>query len=69
MNDVKKIYVVTADTYMDGWGVEIDLLRVADNESDRDESINFAKNKGWEVNVIEVVLNKRVRKFIGGYIE
>lgn len=69
MSECKKLYIVTADTYMDGRGVEIDLLRVADNEADRDESINFAKNKGWEVNVIEVVLNKRVRKFIGGYIE
>ena len=69
MNECKKIYVVTADTHTGGWGSWCELLRVADNKVDRDESINFAKNRGWGVNVIEVVLNKRVREFIGGYIE
>lgn len=65
----KKLYVVTANTYMNGWGAEIDLLRVTDNEKDRDESVAFAENKEWAVDVQEVILNKPTRRYIGGYTE
>lgn len=64
-----KIYVVTADTHDDGYGSSIELLRVADNETERDESVKYAKRMGWYPTVEEIELNKPVRRYLGGYIE
>ena len=65
----KRLYVVTADTRKEGCGTEIELLRVTDNEADRDESLEYARKKGWYATVTEVILNARTRQFLGGYIE
>lgn len=64
-----KLYVVTADTYEGGYGVVIELLMVSDNKDDRDKAVEYAKNKGWNPHVKEVVLNKLDRDLIDGYIE
>ncbi len=64
-----KLYVVTANTYDGGYGIEIELLMVADNKDNRDKAVEYAKNRGWIPQVNEVVLNKLDEDFIGSYIE
>lgn len=64
-----KLYVVTADTYGGGYGVIIELLMVSDNKEDKDKAVEYAKNKGWNPYIKEVVLNKLDRNLIDGYIE
>lgn len=64
-----KLYVVTADTYDGGYGIEIELLMVSDNKDDRDKAVEYAKTQGWNPSVNEVVLNKLDRDLIDNYIE
>lgn len=64
-----KIYVVTADTYSDDYGSNIELLRVTRDRALADESYQFALNKGWHPQIDEVELDKSTRKYLGGYIE
>lgn len=64
-----KLYIVTADTYDAGYGANIELLRVTDNEEDKNQSVEYAKTQGWPVTVTEADLNKPTRKYLGGYYE
>lgn len=65
-----KLYVVTADTYIeDGYGADIELLRVADNEVDANKSVEYANSQGWNVKTEIVELNKPTRRYLGGYVE
>lgn len=41
-----KLYIVTANTYEGGYGAEIELLRVTDNEADALKSKKYAESKG-----------------------
>ena len=63
------LYIVTANTYADSYGAEIELLRVADNEADANESVEYAKSKGWNPTIAIEELNKPTRKYLGGYVE
>ena len=64
-----KLYIVTANTYEGGYGAEIELLRVTDNEADALKSKKYAESKGWTVTINTAELNKPTRKYLGGYIE
>lgn len=64
-----KLYVVTANTYNDGYGAVIELLRVADNLDDAMESVEYAKSKGWYASMEVLSLNVPTRRYLGGYIE
>jgi hypothetical protein len=64
-----KLYVVTADTYRESWGADIELLRVTDNEDDARDSVKYAKSKKWYPNVETIELNKPTRRYLGGYCE
>lgn len=64
-----KLYVVTANTYTDSWGADIELLRISDNEEQANESIEYAKSKGWFHRLQIIELNKPTRRYLGGYIE
>lgn len=64
-----KLYIVTANTYEGGYGAEIELLRVTDNEADALKSKKYAESKGWTVTINTAELNKPTRKCLGGYIE
>lgn len=63
-----KVYVLTADTYDDGWGSEIELFGVFSSEekakyyANEMELYNFDIDK---INVDEV----GVKIYLGGYIE
>lgn len=64
-----KLYVVTADTYEDGYGCNIELLRVADNKDDALISVGYAEKQGWNPKISVVEVNKPIRKYLGGYME
>lgn len=64
-----KLYIVTANTYKGGYGADIELLRIADNEVDALESKKYAESKGWYATINTIDLNKPIRKHLGGYIE
>lgn len=64
-----KLYVVTTDTYEDGYGCDIELLRVADNKDDALISVGYAERQGWVPKISIVEINKPTRKYLGGYME
>lgn len=68
---MRKVRVVTANTY-EGYGAEITLLGIADNQRDLNTIISSAKEEYGEASAIqvnEVAINEPVDEYLGGYYE
>ena len=64
-----KLYVVTADTWTEGYGSSINLLLVTDNRDFANQRFEYAVDQGWEPTITEVEFGTDVEKYLGGYIE
>lgn len=68
---MRKVRVVTANTY-EGYGAEIALLGIADNQRDLNTIISSAKEEYGEalaIQVNEVAINEPVDEYLCGYYE
>ena len=64
------LYVVSADTYNGGWGSEITLLGIYDSLEKAEERAKELENKNnFKCKIVEIVMNEKEEKYIGGYIE
>lgn len=66
-----KLYVVTADTYIeDSCGSSIELFGVfAEEEKANERKIYLEKDYQYSVKIIETSLNEECEIYLGGYIE
>lgn len=64
-----KVYAITADTYKFGYGSEVELFGVSDNEEGRDKIVKYVKEKGYDPSVDEIEMNVPVQVYLGGYVE
>ena len=64
------LYVVSADTYNGDWGFEITLLGIYDSLEKAEERAKELENKNnFKCEIVEIVMNEKEEKYIGGYIE
>ena len=63
-----KVYVLTADTYDDGWGSEIELFGVFSTEEKAKDYANKMELYNFDIDPINIdEIGKRI--YLGGYIE
>lgn len=65
----KKVYVVTADTYVGSWGTDINLFIVTESKEDAETECGRLREQEYFPEITEVTLNEATRKYLGGYIE
>lgn len=65
----KEVYVVTADTYNDDYGADIELFGVYSDFKVADKVSSFLTEKGYLVQVNKVEMDKSTYISLGGYIE
>ena len=63
-----KVYVLTADTYDDGWGSEIELFGVFSSEEKAKDYANKTELYNFDIDQINVD-EVGVKIYLGGYIE
>lgn len=64
-----ELYVITANTYHEGWGAEISLFGVCDNEDDLNKIVDKVRKRGHIPDIKKVNLNRFKEIYLGGYIE
>lgn len=65
-----KLYLVTADTYADRYGVEISCLGIATNEESLEKLVHdFRVKYTFAPKVTEIESDTYDEKYLGGYIE
>ena len=63
-----KVYVLTADTYDDGWGSEIELFGVFSTEEKAKKQADEMGLYNYDIDQINIdEIGKRI--YLGGYIE
>ena len=65
----KEVFVVTADTYNEEYGADIELFGVYSNFNVADKASSFLTEKGYLAQVNKVEMNKATYISLGGYIE
>lgn len=65
----KEVFVVTADTYNDDYGADIELFGVYSNFEVADKASSFLTEKGYLAQVDKVKMDKATYISLGGYIE
>lgn len=63
-----KLYIVSSDTYEDGWGAEICIMGVFDNKEAAQKCFEKYKRHYYTI-MSEVMLNEDNPVYLGGYIE
>ena len=64
-----KVYVVTADTYDDGYGADINLFGIFTTQRKSEQRKSDLAKLGYFVNISETTVDKKCEIYLGGYIE
>lgn len=63
-----KLYIVSSDTWTEGWGAEICVMGVFDNKEEAQNTFEKYERE-YYTKMDEVILNDDNPVYIGGYIE
>lgn len=63
-----KLYIVSSDTWDDGWGAEICIMGVFDNKEMAQKCFEKYKRE-YPTDMNEMILNDDNPVYLGGYIE
>ena len=65
-----ELYIITANTYLGGWGAEISVFGVFDSlKLAQDEIEKLKKKNNYKYQITKMKLNKTKKIYLGGYIE
>lgn len=65
---MKKIYIVIADTYMQPYGSEVEVVGAYSTKKKAEARLKELKDK-YFAQIEEVEIDKPCRLYVGGYIE
>jgi hypothetical protein len=64
-----KLYVISANTYEDSWGAEINIFGVYDEEHVQRALEELEEKYSYFFKVDEINLNEHSKTYLGGYFE
>lgn len=64
-----KLYVISANTYENSWGAEINIFGVYDEEHVQSALEELEKEYDYFFETQEINLNERDETYLGGYFE